>query len=74
MPKIVGWPDPQGQFDGLTLFLSGSDSRYVLPEYRPRIRALFPAAHFAKLAGAGHWLHADKPREFEQSLKVFLEA
>lgn len=74
MPKIVGWPDPQGQFDGLTLFLSGSDSRYVLPDYRPRIRALFPAAHFAKLAGAGHWLHADKPREFEQSLKVFLEA
>lgn len=74
MPKIVGWPDPAGQFEGPTLFLTGSDSHYVKPEYRPAIRALFPNAHFAKLPGAGHWLHADKPREFEQTLKVFLDA
>lgn len=74
MPKIVGWHDPQGQFDGPALFLTGSESGYVRPENRPVIRALFPNAHFAKLAGAGHWLHADKPREFEDTLKVFFDA
>lgn len=72
MPKIVGWPGTEGQFDGPVLFLTGAESAYVKPEYRDTIRALFPAARFAKLPGAGHWLHADKPREFEETLRVFL--
>jgi esterase len=72
MPKIVGWPGTQGRFDGPALFLTGSDSPYVRPEHREVIRALFPAARFAKLLGAGHWLHADKPREFEDTVRAFL--
>ena len=72
MPKIVGWPDPVGRFDGPVLFLSGATSSYVRPEYRSAIRHLFPAARFAKIPGAGHWLHAEKPREFEQTVRVFL--
>jgi pimeloyl-ACP methyl ester carboxylesterase len=74
MPKIVGWPDPQGQFDGPVLFLAGADSHYIRPDHRALIRPLFPNARFAKLPGAGHWLHADKPREFEQTLRIFLNA
>lgn len=72
MPKIIGWPQVAGRFDGPTLFLSGALSHYVLPEYRDAIRALFPGARFAKLPGAGHWLHAEKPREFEETVRVFL--
>jgi pimeloyl-ACP methyl ester carboxylesterase len=74
MPKIVGWPGTQGQFDNAALFLTGSESHYVKAEYREAIRALFPKARFAKLPGAGHWLHADRPREFEETVKVFLNA
>ncbi|MBP9182786.1 MAG: alpha/beta fold hydrolase [Fuscovulum sp.] len=74
MAKIVGWPGTQGQFDRPALFLTGADSHYVRPEHRDTIRALFPKARFAKLPGAGHWLHADKPREFEETVRVFLEA
>ncbi len=74
MAKIVGWPGTQGQFDHPALFLTGADSHYVRPEHRDTIRALFPKARFAKLPGAGHWLHADKPREFEETVRVFLEA
>ena len=74
MAKIVGWPDISGAFDGPTLFLTGSLSHYVKPEYRPAILALFPKARFAKLTGAGHWLHADRPREFEEAVRVFLNA
>ncbi|TGD44279.1 alpha/beta fold hydrolase [Pseudotabrizicola sediminis] len=74
MPKIVGWPGTTGQFDGPTLFLTGADSHYVKPEYRDTIRALFPSARFAKIPGTGHWLHAEKPREFEDTVRVFLTA
>lgn len=75
MPAIVGWPEPAaGRFDGPALFLSGALSTYVLPEHRPRIKALFPQARFARLPGAGHWLHADRPREFEAAVAAFLAA
>ena len=74
MAKIVGWPDSAGRFGGPVLFLTGSESPYVRPDHRATIRALFPAARFAKLLGAGHWLHADKPREFEDTVRAFLDA
>ena len=73
MPKIIGWPDDvSGQFAGPTLFLSGGASDYVQPEHREAIKALFPQARFAKIPGAGHWLHAEQPREFEATLRIFL--
>jgi esterase len=74
MPQIVGWPDVTGVFPGPALFLSGALSPYVLPEHRDRIKALFPKAHFARLANAGHWLHADQPRAFEGAVTVFLDS
>jgi pimeloyl-ACP methyl ester carboxylesterase len=74
MPKIVGWPGTKGHFDRPALFLTGAESNYVRPEHRETIRALFPKARFAKIPGAGHWLHAEKPREFEETVRVFLEA
>lgn len=74
MPKIVGWPGTQGMFDQPALFLTGADSNYVRPEHRETIKALFPKARFAKIPAAGHWLHAEKPREFEETVRVFLDA
>ncbi len=74
MPKITGWPGTPGQFDHPTLFLTGAVSHYVRPDSRETIRTHFPKARFAKIADAGHWLHAEKPREFEETVRVFLEA
>lgn len=74
MPKIVGWPGTQGRFAGPALFLTGALSHYVRPEARSTIRGLFPDAHFAKIPEAGHWLHADKPRAFEETVRIFLSA
>ena len=74
LDRIVGFPDIHGQFDGPTLFLSGAMSDYVLPEHRGRIKSLFPKARHAKIPQAGHWLHAEKPREFEASVQAFLTA
>ncbi len=73
MDKIIGFPEIDGRFDGPTLFLTGAESDYVRREHRDRIKDLFPKARFASLVGAGHWLHADKPREFEQAIRLFLE-
>jgi len=72
MDKIIGWPAVEGRYDGPALFLAGAESDYVRPEHRDRIRSLFPRARIARLAGAGHWLHADRPREFEAALRAFL--
>jgi esterase len=73
MPKVLGFPDLSGSYEKPTLFLSGAMSDYVTPDHRPRIRDLFPKARFAKLPNAGHWLHAEKPREFEASVRAFLD-
>ncbi|MEZ5779129.1 MAG: alpha/beta fold hydrolase [Paracoccaceae bacterium] len=73
MDRIIGWPGAEGRFDGPALFLTGERSDYVLPEHRPEIKRLFPNAKMAKLRGAGHWLHADRPREFEAALRAFLD-
>lgn len=71
MSKITGWPEVAGQFAGPVLFLSGGRSDYVLPEHRALIKPLFPNAKFAKLPDAGHWLHAEAPRPFEASLRMW---
>ncbi|EBA07103.1 alpha/beta fold hydrolase [Sagittula stellata] len=74
MPKILGFPEIDGQYTGPALFLSGGQSDYVLPEHRDTIRRMFPKARFAKMPQAGHWLHADDPRGFEASVRAFLSA
>lgn len=71
MPRILSFPEVAGQFDKPTLFLSGANSDYVKREYREGIKALFPQAQFAKIPGAGHWLHAEKPREFEAAVRTW---
>lgn len=74
MPKILSFPDMTSQFDGPTLFLSGAQSDYVRRRDRDTIKALFPTAHFARIPGAGHWLHAEKPGEFLAVAGTFLSA
>jgi pimeloyl-ACP methyl ester carboxylesterase len=73
MSKATGWPERvEGRFDGPVFMLSGAESDYVRPEHRDAIKGYFPKARFAKIPGAGHWLHADKPREFEAAVRAFL--
>ncbi|WP_128255148.1 alpha/beta fold hydrolase [Falsirhodobacter deserti] len=74
MPKVLGWPGATGPFDGPTLFVAGGRSDYVQAEHRPVIRNLFPRFRMVKLPEASHWLHADSPREFEETVRIFLES
>jgi pimeloyl-ACP methyl ester carboxylesterase len=72
MGRITGFPEVTGRYDGPALFLAGAQSDYVTPEARPTIKALFSNARQAKIPGTGHWLHAEKPREFEAAARAFL--
>ena len=74
MHHILGFPDIQGSYDGPALFLSGSKSPYVQDDGKARAKAFFPNARFAKIMGAGHWLHAEKPREFEAAVRHYFTA
>jgi pimeloyl-ACP methyl ester carboxylesterase len=73
LPALVGWPDPEGAaYPGPALFVAGARSDYIVPAYRPAIHALFPAARFVTLKGAGHWLHADDPDGFVRVVEAFV--
>ncbi|MCY3982718.1 MAG: alpha/beta fold hydrolase [Roseovarius sp.] len=72
MPKILDFPYLETEYSKPALFLSGANSDYVKREHREIIRRLFPASQFAKIPGTGHWLHSEKPREFEAAIRVWL--
>jgi len=75
MDRIMGWPeDLGGRFAGPALFIAGGASDYVRPEHRGAVEARFPAARFAAIPGAGHWLHAEKPAEVVAAVDAFLRA
>jgi esterase len=60
-------------FEKPALFLRGGKSHHVLPSDEPHIRELFPRAEIETIAEAGHWVHADAPREFVRRVTEFLQ-
>ena len=59
-------------FDGDALFIKGGNSPYVQERHWPATLQLFPRAHLQTVAGAGHWLHAEKSDEFNRLVLEFL--
>lgn len=59
-------------FEKPTLFVRGGNSNYIKDEDWPHTKALFPNAELVTIPGAGHWVHADKPKELLEVLKRFL--
>lgn len=74
MDEIIGWPAPEGRYEGPTLILKGAESDYVSDGDEPEIRRLFPQARIEAIPGASHWVHAEAPREFEAVARRFLAA
>jgi pimeloyl-ACP methyl ester carboxylesterase len=72
IPDLEGWTHLPGAYPGPTLFVSGANSDYLLPEHRPAIRTHFPSARFVAVKHAGHWVHADNPSGFLSVLEAFL--
>ena len=71
MSEILSFPKIESEFSGHSLFLKGEKSDYIKSEHRKLIKSLFTKARFATFKEAGHWLHAEKPREFESAARLF---
>ncbi|WP_247233987.1 alpha/beta fold hydrolase [Telluribacter sp. SYSU D00476] len=56
-----------------TLFMRGAKSDYVLDTDQNMIKKIFPNAELDTIAGAGHWIHAEQPKAFVESLISFLK-
>lgn len=49
---------------GPALFVGGERSEYTRPAYAQQTRTLFPNFSYSEVLAAGHWLHAEKPAQF----------
>lgn len=59
-------------FTGDTLFLRGDKSEYILQNDFETIKKHFPKASIETVSKAGHWLHAENPKEFFDKTINFL--
>lgn len=64
---------PPGPFHLPALFMAGGDSSYILPEDESTILRLFPQARMQTILGAGHWVHAQQPQAFVDSIDQFIQ-
>jgi len=55
------------------LFIRGSESHYIQPEDERKIWELFPAYDLKTIEGTGHWVQAEKPKEFIEIVKQFFK-
>ncbi|MFY0483776.1 alpha/beta fold hydrolase [Flavobacterium sp. PLA-1-15] len=60
-------------FDKPTLFIKGGNSNYIKEEDYDSIKRQFPEAKIEVIENAGHWLHAENPKEFYQKTISFLK-
>lgn len=62
----------QLSFEKATLFLRGDKSEYISTEDESSIRTQFPLSKIETISNAGHWLHAENPREFYSVVERFI--
>ncbi|MFT5858561.1 MAG: esterase [Flavobacteriaceae bacterium] len=70
MPEILS-ALPKGEVMVPTLFMRGELSNYIPDEDFAAIEEQFADVEFDTIKGAGHWLHAEAPDEFQESLLSF---
>ena len=61
------------KFNGKTLFVRGEASDYIKENDYNQIHSIFTQSSIETIAGAGHWIHAEKPDAFYQVVAQFLE-
>ena len=62
----------QKQYNKPTLFLYGENSNYINSKTDIKILQFFPKAEIVEIKEAGHWLHAEQPLLFFQTLTKWL--
>lgn len=71
---LIGEPLPEtAVFEKPTLFIRGANSGYVQDEDFVLIKQHFPQSEIVTVKNAGHWLHAENPKDFFQATATFLK-
>lgn len=73
-PDVLAAVGGDQPFEKPALFVRGSRSNYIKDEDWPGVKKLFPQAELVTIQDAGHWVHADKPRELLEVLQHFLKS
>jgi len=72
--ETVGTALPfENTFSKDTLFLRGDKSDYILDSDFETIYHHFPSASIKTIKNAGHWLHAENPKEFFSTVLDFIK-
>jgi pimeloyl-ACP methyl ester carboxylesterase len=56
-----------------SLFIRGGRSSHITDDDIASIHRMFPLSVVTTIPRAGHWVHADAPEEFRQTVQTFLE-
>jgi esterase len=70
----VGIAAPKVSSPVQTLIINGEKSDYVGPQDVEEFKQRFPNAQFKTIQGSGHWVHAEKPKEFFDAVMAFITA
>lgn len=71
---VVGTALPfENTFSKPTLFLRGDKSNYIQDADFETIRYHFPDSRIETIKNAGHWLHAENPKDFYDTVMRFLQ-
>ena len=71
-PRILDKLEGDTPFIKPTLFIRGGNSNYIKDSDFDLISKLFPNSAIQTIEGAGHWVHAEKPKELLNVLKKFM--
>lgn len=63
----------QGVYEKPAMFIRGANSDYITDDDREKIKKFFPNSVMVTL-NTGHWVQAEKPEEFVQTVRKFLHA
>ncbi|MDG2959713.1 alpha/beta fold hydrolase [Bisgaard Taxon 10/6] len=70
--QIMGWE--KVRYTQPVLFIKGGESNYILPQYGDTILAQFPQATSFTIAGAHHWVHAEKTELVARAITKFIQS
>lgn len=72
-PKLIGGLSAQGEYREPTLFIGGQLSDYITPADEQEIYKYFPDADIEMIPNSGHWVHAEQPELFKNTVLRFLQ-
>ncbi len=70
---LMDFPETAASYGGPALFIGGARSDYLGTEAEAAVGRYFPGAEIARIAGAGHWVHAEAPEAFLGAVAAFLD-